>query len=80
MLTPVSLYPPDLRRDNVVLRNTAAKDGWPSVEGSATTLYEVFEQSVKRYGDCKCLGWRPIVDGKAGPYEYWTYKETRGAC
>ncbi|BDA46672.1 Long chain acyl-CoA synthetase 3 [Coccomyxa sp. Obi] len=60
-----------------IYRNTAAKDGWPSVEGAATTLYEVFEQSVKRHGDCKCLGWRPIVDGKPGPYEYWTYKETR---
>jgi hypothetical protein len=62
----------------LVLRNTAAKDGWPGVDGGCTTLFEVFEQSVKRYGDCKCLGWRPIVNGKAGPYEYWTYKETRG--
>lgn len=79
MLTPEFLTPHHLVRDHVPLRNTAAKDGWPTVEGAATTLYEVFEQSVKRYGDSKCLGWRPIVDGKAGPYEYWTYKETRGA-
>ena len=60
-------------------RNKAAKDGFPGVEGGAKTLYEVFEYSVKRHGDKKCLGWRPMTNGKPGPYEYWTYNETRGA-
>ena len=60
-------------------RNKAAKDGFPGVEGGAKTLYEVFEYSVKRHGDKKCLGWRPMSNGKPGPYEFWTYNETRGA-
>ena len=58
-------------------RNVAAKEGFPSFEG-ASTLYEVFERSVKLFGENRCLGWRPITDGKAGPYEYWTYKQTQG--
>jgi hypothetical protein len=44
----------------------------------ATTLYELFEESVRKHGDRPCLGWRPMTDGKAGPFEFWTYKETRG--
>ena len=60
------------------LRNVAAKDGFPTMEG-ATTLYEVFENSVKTFGDNQCLGFRPMVDGKAGPYQWWTYKQTHGA-
>ena len=63
----------------LVYRNKAAKDGFPGVEGGAKTLYEVFEYSVKRHGDKKCLGWRPMTNGKPGPYEFWTYNETRGA-
>ena len=63
----------------VVYRNKAAKDGFPGVEGGAKTLYEVFEYSVKRHGNNKCLGWRPMSNGKPGPYEFWTYNETRGA-
>ena len=59
-------------------RNVAAKDGFPTMEG-ATTLYEVFENSVKTYSDKQCLGFRPMVDGKAGPYQWWTYKQTHGA-
>ncbi len=66
-------------KSRVVYRNKAAKDGFPGVEGGAKTLYEVFEYSVKRHGNNKCLGWRPMSNGKPGPYEFWTYNETRGA-
>lgn len=45
----------------------------------ASTLYEVFENSVKTFGDKQCLGFRPMLDGKAGPYQWWTYKQTHGA-
>ena len=64
---------------DVECRNVVAKDEFPGVEGGARTLYEVFENSVKKHGDKNCLGWRPISNGKPGPYEYWTYNETRGA-
>lgn len=44
-------------------------------EGHATLL-DVFNSSVERFGDRKCLGWRPIdAQGAAGPYEFLTYKE-----
>ena len=49
------------------------------MEGGAKTLYEVFEYSVKKHGHQRCLGWRPVSGGKPGPYEFWTYSETRGA-
>lgn len=49
------------------------------MQGGAKTLYEVFENSVKKHGDQNCLGWREITDGKPGPYKWWTYSETKGA-
>lgn len=58
-------------------RNVAAKDSWPTLPG-VTTLYELFENSVKKYPNNKCLGWRPIQDGKAQPYTFHTYKEVQG--
>lgn len=44
-----------------------------------TTLYESLEQSVKKNGDKPALGWRPMTDGKAGPYEWLTYNQVQGA-
>ena len=42
----------------------------------ATTLYEVFQHSVKVHGDKPCLGHRPkSKDGVAGDYTFLTYKE-----
>ena len=66
-------------RNGLACRNVAAKDKFPEVEGGAKTLYEVFEYSAKKHGHQRCLGWRPITGGKPGPYEFWTYSETRGA-
>jgi long-chain acyl-CoA synthetase len=38
-------------------------------------LYELFQSSVKKYSNEKCLGYRPIVDGVAGDYVWFTYAE-----
>eukprot|EP00884_Botryococcus_braunii_P002561 jgi/Botrbrau1/12305/Bobra.0205s0004.1 len=54
--------------------NKAAKDGFPTMD--AANLYDMFHQSVKRNPDAPCLGWRPVVKGKAGPYKWLTYKQT----
>jgi len=43
-----------------------------------STLYDLFEQSVSKYPGNKCLGWRPIKDGKAQDYVYITYKLVQG--
>ena len=59
-------------------RNIAAKEDWPTLPG-ATTLFESFERSVKNNPDAKCLGWRPITNGKAGDFEFMNYKQTHGA-
>lgn len=69
----------DSSQTDMACRNKAAKDGFPGVEGGAKTLYEVFEYSAKKHGNKNCLGWRSMSNGKPGPYEFWTYNETRGA-
>ena len=56
-----------------VYRNVAAKDGFPTIE--PTTLYHLFDSSVKAYGDRECLGRREVKDGVAGPFVFKTYKE-----
>mmetsp|Transcript_33009 Transcript_33009/g.43448 ORF Transcript_33009/g.43448 Transcript_33009/m.43448 type:complete len:776 (-) Transcript_33009:356-2683(-) len=38
-----------------------------------TTLFHNFQHSVKNYNRMPCLGFRPIVDGKAGPYQWYNY-------
>ena len=58
-------------------RNIAAKEDWPTLPG-ATTLFESFERSVKNNPDAKCLGWRPITNGKAGDFKFMNYKQTHG--
>lgn len=60
-----------------VYRNSIAKDGFPSAI-SATTLHELFQDSVKKYGKERLLGWRPINEetGKAGPYQWLSFDET----
>jgi len=52
-------------------------DGFPdlSASGGATTLYELFQNSAKKFATEKCLGYRPIVDGVAGDYKWFTYAE-----
>ena len=62
---------------NVLLyRNIASKDDWPTRPG-IKTLYDQFEESVKRASHQNCLGWRPIQGGKAGPFQWFSYKETQ---
>jgi long-chain acyl-CoA synthetase len=56
-----------------VLRHVAAKDGFPKPD--VATLYEMFDKSAKQYGSNKCLGYRPITDGKPGDYQWYTYAE-----
>lgn len=54
-----------------------AKEGFPHpIE--ATTLYELFQNSVAKYGQENLLGWRPIdkATGKPGAYQWLTYDET----
>lgn len=33
---------------------------------------------MKNHGDKPALGWRPMMDGKAGPYEWMTYSQVQG--
>lgn len=54
-----------------------SKDGFPSLSG-VKTLYESMKQSVEKNGDKPALGWRPMTDGKAGAYEWLTYKQADG--
>lgn len=57
-----------------VYRNAVAADGFPTPV-SATTLYELFQNSVTKFSSERCLGWRPIVDGKVQAYQWLTYQE-----
>ncbi|EIE18699.1 long chain acyl-CoA synthetase 4 [Coccomyxa subellipsoidea C-169] len=55
--------------------NVDARNGWPTVEG-ASSLYEMFYNSVAKYPDNPCLGHRPIKYGVPQEYQWMTYKET----
>ena len=59
-----------------IYRAASAKDKMATLEG-ITTLYDLFQSSVQKYGDRECLGWRSMHDGKPGPYEWSTYKQTQ---
>ncbi|PNH06502.1 Long chain acyl-CoA synthetase 1 [Tetrabaena socialis] len=57
-------------------RHMWAADGPPAAPHGATTCRELWSGSVRRYGGCRCLGWRPPnPEGKPGPYSYMTYDE-----
>eukprot|EP00878_Enallax_costatus_P003626 GHUV01003840.1.p1 GENE.GHUV01003840.1~~GHUV01003840.1.p1 ORF type:complete len:345 (+),score=105.28 GHUV01003840.1:110-1144(+) len=58
-----------------IYRNAVAEKDFPTID--ASTLYELFQNSVRKFGGEKCLGWRPInkETGKAGAYEWMTFDE-----
>lgn len=43
---------------------------------NVTTLHELFASSVETFSSNNCLGYRPLEDGVAGEYVWWTYAET----
>ena len=61
-----------LLRFHPVRRATIAKDGPPSLADNPTSLYDMFQKSVAKYGNNNCLGART---GKKGEYEWLSYKQ-----
>lgn len=59
-----------------IYRSQVAKTSWPTIP-NVTTLYDLFERSVRKNPQRRCIGWRPIQNGSAGPYTFHTYKETQ---
>lgn len=60
-----------------VYRHISAKDAFPTLEVS--TLYQLFERSVKRSSQSPCLGMRyKGADGVVGPFVFQTYGEIDG--
>ncbi|CAI5484905.1 unnamed protein product [Closterium sp. Yama58-4] len=51
-----------------------AKDGYAKLDG-INTVWELFDNSVKKFAKNKFLGKRSVVNGVAGPYEWQTYEE-----
>ncbi len=68
----------DVPSASKIYRAAISKNGFPHIEG-VTTLYELFDRSVKAHADKPCLGHRAVKDGAAGDYEYQTYKQVGGA-
>lgn len=58
-----------------VYRSILAKDGLVEPLPDISTVWDMFCRSVQRNPDNKMLGCREVVDGKAGPYMWQTYKE-----
>ncbi|GAB4818390.1 hypothetical protein N2152v2_005436 [Parachlorella kessleri] len=59
-------------------RNIASKDGIATTWDGATTLYDLWNQSVQKFGKHRCLGYRPVgADGKPGEYKFHTYSEVQ---
>lgn len=46
-----------------------------NIEG-VTTLFELFERSVKEFADSPCVGSRQKEGDSVGKYEFFSYKET----
>jgi hypothetical protein len=61
-----------------IYRSQVARTSWPTIP-NVTTLYELFERSVRKNPERRCIGWRPIRNGSAQPYTFHTYKETQGS-
>ncbi|XP_038688105.1 long chain acyl-CoA synthetase 4-like [Tripterygium wilfordii] len=58
-----------------VYRSLFAKDGFPSPIPGMESCWDVFRMSVEKYPKNPMLGYREIVNGKAGKYVWQTYKE-----
>lgn len=58
-----------------VYRSLFAKDGFPAPIEGLDSCWDVFRLSVEKYPNSPMLGRREIVDGKAGKYNWLTYKE-----
>ncbi|XP_021738533.1 long chain acyl-CoA synthetase 2-like [Chenopodium quinoa] len=58
-----------------VYRNIYAVDALTGVPDGIESPWDLFSKSVEKYPTNHLLGSRKIVDGKAGPYEWLTYKE-----
>ncbi|PKA64426.1 Long chain acyl-CoA synthetase 4 [Apostasia shenzhenica] len=56
-------------------RSVFAKEGFPPPVPGLESCWDVFRMSVERNPDNKMLGFREIVDGKAGKYVWMTYKQ-----
>uniref|UniRef100_A0A1D1YUB7 Long-chain-fatty-acid--CoA ligase n=2 Tax=Anthurium amnicola TaxID=1678845 RepID=A0A1D1YUB7_9ARAE len=58
-----------------VYRSVFAKDGFPPPEDGVETCWDLFRMSVEKSPGNRMLGRREIVDGKAGKYNWMSYKE-----
>ncbi|KAE9618843.1 putative long-chain-fatty-acid--CoA ligase [Lupinus albus] len=58
-----------------VYRNLLSRNGFPPMDPDFSTAWDIFSVSVKNHPHNRMLGWRKIVDGKIGPYNWKTYKE-----
>ena len=61
-----------------IYRSQVARTSWPTIP-NVTTLYELFERSVRKNPERRCIGWRPMRNGSAQPYTFHSYKETQGS-
>uniref|UniRef100_A0ACD5VXQ7 Uncharacterized protein n=1 Tax=Avena sativa TaxID=4498 RepID=A0ACD5VXQ7_AVESA len=61
-------------------RSAFARDGFPAPIPGLDSCYDIFRMAVEKYPNNKMLGRRAIVDGKAGAYEWKTYKEVLGVA
>lgn len=58
-----------------VYRSVFAKDGFPEPVDGVETCWDVFRVSAEKYPGNRMLGRREIVNGKAGKYNWMSYKE-----
>ncbi|XP_057550300.1 probable CoA ligase CCL6 [Amaranthus tricolor] len=58
-----------------VYRCIYAKNGLTGVPEGIEAPWDLFCKSVEKYPTNRLLGSRQIIDGKAGPYEWLTFKE-----
>ncbi|XP_021748861.1 long chain acyl-CoA synthetase 4-like [Chenopodium quinoa] len=58
-----------------VYRSVNAKDGFPPLLPGMETCWDIFRMSVEKFPENRMLGYRETENGKAGNYNWLTYKE-----
>ncbi|KAH6823911.1 AMP-dependent synthetase and ligase family protein [Perilla frutescens var. hirtella] len=61
-----------------VYRNILSEHGYPPIDPKSTTVWDIFRSSVEKHSGNRMLGWRELVNGKWGPYNWKSYKEVYG--
>ena len=66
----------DRPSSSAVYRNAISKNGFPVFDQK--TMWEMHAFATETFANENAIGWRPIENGKAGPFTWMTYSKFAG--